>query len=188
MCKKTIKTILFYFILIRECSGVSLQSKDLKVVDGDTIKYNKTSMRMAYIDTFEKEQECSCDGEIIKCGIYVKNILSDFIKDKEIDCETIGKDKYGRLISECYANGYSISRYLLENGYAYLYKKNKYSKYFKDAFNNKKGLFSCEYFEHPYIYRKRNKSKTGRSPKCQPCPSIYNIAKFMLKVKINDKT
>ena len=135
----------------------NIKSQDIKITDGDTIKINGEKIRFSGIDTPELKQTCIKDGENNSCGLTAKQILIDKIVDNKVKCIKEGKDRYKRILAECFVNNESLSRYLVRSGYAFAYRK--YSKKFiidEDyARANKLGMWSME-FEYPWDFRKNN--------------------------------
>ena len=135
----------------------NIKSQDIKITDGDTIKINGEKIRFSGIDTPELKQTCIKDGENNSCGLTAKQILIDKIVDNKVICIKEGKDRYKRILAECFVNNESLSRYLVRSGYAFAYRK--YSKKFiidEDyARSNKLGMWSME-FEYPWDFRKNN--------------------------------
>ena len=152
MCK-----IIFLLILIT--IQVNATASEVKIIDGDTINIDGEKIRFFGIDAPELEQECKKKGKLIKCGLLAKKVLEDIIADNKPLCIKKGKDRYERTIAECFINDISLSKYLVLNGYAFVYKK--YSKQYvyheKRAKILKKGLWSMK-FEFPWKFRK-NKNK-----------------------------
>ena len=137
----------------------NIKSQDVKITDGDTIKINGEKIRFSGIDTPELKQTCIKDGENNSCGLIAKQILIDKIVDNKVKCIKEGKDRYKRILAECFVNNESLSRYLVRSGYAFAYRK--YSKKFiidEDyARVNKLGMWSME-FEYPWDFRKTRKN------------------------------
>ena len=134
-----------------------VKSQTIKIVDGDTIHLNGKKIRFSGIDTPELKQTCIKDGENNSCGLTAKQILIDKIAKNKVKCIKEGKDRYKRILAECFVNNESLSRYLVRSGYAFAYRK--YSKKFiidEDyARSNKLGMWSME-FEYPWDFRKNN--------------------------------
>ena len=145
--------VLITFIII--FSNQSAYSKNVKVVDGDTIKIGDEKIRFSGIDAPEINQDCIQNGEKISCGKLVKDVLIKKIGDEIPKCTIEGKDFYKRTLAECFVNNESLSSYLVRNGYAFAYRK--YSKKFIDDENfakkNKLGLWSMK-FKYPWEFRK----------------------------------
>ena len=135
----------------------NIKSQDIKITDGDTIKINGEKIRFSGIDTPELNQSCAKKGVRNSCGLKAKQILIDKIVDNKVKCIKEGKDRYKRILAECFVNNESLSRYLVRSGYAFAYRK--YSKKFiidEDyARVNKLGMWSME-FEYPWDFRKNN--------------------------------
>ena len=135
----------------------NIKSQDIKITDGDTIKINGEKIRFSGIDTPELKQTCIKDGENNSCGLTAKQILIDKIVDNKVTCIKEGKDRYKRILAECFVNNESLSSYLVRSGYAFAYRK--YSKKFISdedyARVNKLGMWSME-FDYPWDFRKNN--------------------------------
>ena len=100
-----------------------------RIIDGDTIVSNKTSIRLLGINSPEK-------GELYYNE--AKEFLEEWILNKTVDLE-FGKekyDKYQRTLAYLYINRENINLKLVEKGFANFYfpsgKDNYYNK-FKDA-------------------------------------------------------
>ena len=143
--------LLFFF------TYTNINSQDIEITDGDTIKINGEKIRFSGIDTPELNQTCVKEGVKNSCGLTAKQILIDKIVDNKVKCIKEGKDRYKRILAECFVNNESLSRYLVRSGYAFAYRK--YSKKFiidEDyARANKLGMWSME-FEYPWDFRKNN--------------------------------
>ena len=134
-----------------------VESQDVKITDGDTIKINGEKIRFSGIDAPELKQTCIKQRVNVPCGITAKQILLDKIANKKIVCIREGKDQYKRTLAECFVNDESLSSHLVKRGYAFAFRK--YSKKFvRDenyARKNKLGMWSMN-FEMPWQYRKKN--------------------------------
>ena len=144
---------LIFFLIFNQ-----VKSKDLRVVDGDTIHLNGEKIRFTGIDTPELKQTCLKEGIKYSCGVTAKKILIDKIGNDNVECISEGKDQYKRTLAECFINNESLSSYLVRSGYAFAYRR--YSKKFildEDyARINKIGMWSME-FDYPWNYRKSKK-------------------------------
>ena len=115
--------------------------KNLKVLDGDTVKVtfesgNKFSIRLIGIDCFETEpihraykqayySHLSIDQVIYK-GFEAKNYLENLHKKaKNISFIFQGVDKYGRVLGILYFDNININQHLLDKGFClpYVYKE-----------------------------------------------------------------
>ena len=144
--------LIFFFLTYED-----VKSSKIEVIDGDTIKINGEKIRFSGIDTPELKQTCIKDGVKILCGLNAKKILVDKIGNNKVTCVKEGKDRYKRILAECFVNNESLSSYLVRSGYAFAYRK--YSKKFisdeEFAKSNKLGMWSME-FDYPWDWRKKN--------------------------------
>jgi endonuclease YncB( thermonuclease family) len=147
----SISALVFFF------TYTDIKSQDIKITDGDTIRINGDKIRFSGIDTPELKQTCTKDGKKILCGLNAKKILVDKIGDNKVTCIKEGKDRFKRILAECFVNNDSLSSYLVRSGYAFAYRK--YSKKFisdeEFAKSNKLGMWSME-FDYPWDWRKKN--------------------------------
>ena len=157
LSKKKAILVISISILVFLFTYTDIKSQDVKITDGDTIKINGKKIRFSGIDTPELSQTCAKEGVKNSCGLTAKQILIDKIVDNKVKCIKEGKDRYKRILAECFVNNESLSRYLVRSGYAFAYRK--YSKKFiidEDyARANKLGMWSME-FEYPWDFRKNN--------------------------------
>ena len=108
----------------------------------------------------EIKQICEKDNTKIQCGVIAKSVLKNKIADKIPECIVKDKDRYQRLIAECFVGKESLSRFMVREGYAVAYSQ--YSKDFIDdekyAKENKLGIWSMN-FQVPSEYRKSLRNK-----------------------------
>ena len=155
--KKIIYILIFSFFL----STILIASeKKIQVIDGDTIHIGKLKYRFFGIDAPEIKQICKKDNTKIQCGVIAKSVLKNKIADKIPECIVKDKDRYQRLVAECFIGKESLSRFMVRQGYAVAYSQ--YSKDFiedeKYAKENKLGIWSMN-FQMPSEYRKSLRNK-----------------------------
>ncbi|NBT38692.1 MAG: thermonuclease family protein [Proteobacteria bacterium] len=155
------KKIIFFLIFTFFLSIISLaDEKNIQVIDGDTIHIGKLKYRFFGIDAPETKQICEKDNIKIKCGVIAKNVLKNKIGDKIPECVVKDKDRYQRLVAECFIGKESLSKFMVREGYAVAYTQ--YSKDFiedeKYAKENKLGIWSMT-FQIPSEYRKSLRNK-----------------------------
>ena len=131
----------------------------MQVVDGDTLKTSHSKIRLVGIDTPELKQ--SCNNGKVKCGVLAKQALENLIGDKQVDCNKIGTDLYGRILGECFVEEVNINRWMLQNGWAVYYSSRGIDKvaYKIDQTTAKvarKGIWNMQ-FINPKTYRKNKK-------------------------------
>ena len=155
------KKIIYFFIFSFFLSTILIASeKKIQVIDGDTIHIGKLKYRLFGIDAPEIKQICEKDNTKIQCGVIAKSVLKNKIADKIPECIVKDKDRYQRLVAECFIGKESLSRFMVREGYAVAYSQ--YSKDFindeKYAKENKLGIWSMN-FQVPSEYRKSLRNK-----------------------------
>jgi endonuclease YncB( thermonuclease family) len=155
------KKIIYFFIFSFFLSTILIASeKKIQVIDGDTIHIGKLKYRFFGIDAPEIKQICEKDNTKIQCGVIAKSVLQNKIADKIPECVVKDKDRYQRLVAECFIGKESLSRFMVREGYAVAYSQ--YSKDFiedeKYAKENKLGIWSMN-FQMPSEYRKSLRNK-----------------------------
>ena len=155
------KKIIYLFIFSFFLSTILIASeKKIQVIDGDTIHIGKLKYRFFGIDAPEIKQICEKDNTKIQCGVIAKSVLKNKIADKIPECIVKDKDRYQRLVAECFIGKESLSRFMVRQGYAVAYSQ--YSKDFiedeKYAKENKLGIWSMN-FQTPSEYRKSLRNK-----------------------------
>lgn len=155
------KKIIYFFIFTYFLSIILIAGeKKIQVIDGDTIHIGKLKYRFFGIDAPEIKQICEKGNTKIQCGVIAKNILKNKISDKIPECIVKDKDRYQRLVAECFIDKESLSRFMVREGYAVAYSQ--YSKDFiedeKYAKENKLGIWSMN-FQMPSEYRKSLRNK-----------------------------
>ena len=147
---------LVFFLTIND-----IKLQDLKVVDGDTINLDGEKIRFGGIDAPEsnyrgKKQTCILNNEEVFCGQLSKDKLIEKIGNNRVNCKIEKKkDKYKRLVGECFIKDESLSVFMVRNGYAFdwpYYSKGKFAKDQEYAKMNKLGLWNMD-FDYPWNWR-----------------------------------
>tara|TARA_Y100000741_G_scaffold339152_1_gene299782 strand:- start:105 stop:626 length:522 start_codon:yes stop_codon:yes gene_type:complete len=157
---------LFFAISVKsENKFLNAFKSQIIVTDGDSIKMLGEKIRLFGIDAPEMKQICK--NKINKnyaCGQVSKNYLINLIKKidkkKQIYCYYSERDRYNRIIGECFIGDkskISINKSMVSNGHAVAYTRysKKYLEAQKNAMSFKLGLWSGT-FELPEKWRKNN--------------------------------
>ena len=155
------KKIIYFLIFSFFSSTILIASeKKIQVIDGDTIHIGKFKYRFFGIDAPEIKQICEKDNTKIQCGVIAKSVLKNKIADKIPKCIVKDKDRYQRVVAECFIGNESLSRFMVREGYAVAYSQ--YSKDFvedeKFAKENRLGIWAMS-FQMPSDYRKASRNK-----------------------------
>lgn len=116
----------------------ALSGKVVSVHDGDTItilvEKEQVKIRLFGIDAPELKQPC---------GKKSKQFLSNLIAGQIVEVEKNGNDRYGRTIGTVSLNGEDINAQMVENGYAWAYRRfsKKYAPQESEAKFEKRGLW-----------------------------------------------
>jgi endonuclease YncB( thermonuclease family) len=90
-------------------------------IDGDTLRAGDGSeYRLFGIDTPELHQTCKeSNGKSWACGRAAKARLTTLIKGGNVQCHEKSKDRYGRVVAMCSAQGVpDLGQTLVQQGYA----------------------------------------------------------------------
>ena len=157
--------IILFITSFAYSSEINIVKGKAVIIDGDTIKINGQAIRFGGIDAPEsfyrgKKQECYLNEKKVFCGELSKQKLKEKISSNIVSCiKEEKKDRYQRIIAECFINGESLSSFMVRNGYAFDYKRYSNRKYAQDeeyAKINKLGIWKMK-FEYPWEWRKKNK-------------------------------
>ena len=164
-----LSSILILFFEIQSYSEEKFIFGKAQVIDGDTIKINRKSIRLHGIDAPEMKQLCiDEDKKNYACGLVSKKFLESFIKEvmkiknyENVFCYYKELDRYKRIIGECFVGPkkiYSLNSAmtLSGNAVAYLRYSDKYLDDQNKAKLEKKGIWSG-IFIFPEEWRRKNK-------------------------------
>ncbi len=132
-------------------------------IDGDSFRAGDVEIRLYGIDAPEYRQMCSDSGKQIACGRMALDALSRLIRNKNVRCTIIDRDRYGRQVSVCKDGALEINREMVRLGWAVAYRKHAldYVVAEREAKNVKRGIWAWG-FERPEDYRAKNR-KVGDS-------------------------
>ena len=163
--KKPILALIF--IISTSLSGIALSSnlngKIIKIIDGDTVYFQANNddgykkLRLVGIDAPEMKQPF---------GKESRQCLANLINNKLVQIITYGEDRYKRTLAKIIIEKIDINQAMIKNGCAWFYRRYKntlgkddqvmYDKAEIFAIENKKGLFSNQEAEAPWVWRKKN--------------------------------
>ena len=136
-----------------------------RVIDGDTITINNVKIRFSGIDAPEKNyygqtQFCKGPKGVWACGKKASSKLKKLINGQEVQCTDEGKDRYGRTLSICYANGVDLQAEMVRSGMAvaYLRYSNRYENEMVEAMVAQVGIWGGPFVE-PEQWRIQNRKK-----------------------------
>lgn len=99
-------------------------------IDGDTIQHGSERIRLLYIDAPELPgHEAHCRPNCVAGDPYAsKAALQEALDGGHVRCEGDERDRYGRLLAECFVTApesgriVSVNEWMLSRGYALPYR------------------------------------------------------------------
>lgn len=92
-----------------------------EVIDGDSLRIGREEIRLKDIDAPEGRQTCTRAGSAWDCGEEARRTLQRLIGRESVSCSSVERDKHGRLLGYCEAEGRALNRAMVENGMAVAY-------------------------------------------------------------------
>jgi endonuclease YncB( thermonuclease family) len=130
------------------------------VIDGDTISIrgNSARIRLFGIDAPEGQQTCDdAVGKRYLCGSRAAEALASLIgRNGRVVCQEMDRDRYGRIVAVCEANGRDINGEMVRQGWALEYRQysdGRYSDEEAEARRAKRGLMAGTFVE-PWEWRR----------------------------------
>ena len=112
-----------FFILLAFPVHADMLTGHPRIIDGDTLAFSHTKVRLFGIDAPEHSQTCTGASGEYACGQTSLDALKTFIGSSEVTCIGSKHDRYKRLIATCYLGTTDINRWMVRNGYAVAYRK-----------------------------------------------------------------
>lgn len=126
--------------------------------DGDSLIVEGERVRLFAIDAPELDQQCwTADHARFACGQRARAALASLIRGRDLRCETQDRDRFGRLVSICFAGEMEINQALVEQGWALALPRfsRRYVATEDTARREGRGMWQG-YFEPPWAWRERN--------------------------------
>ena len=132
-----------------------------RIVDGDSLKIEGTSIRLHGIDAPEMAQACNAaaaagspragvvasDGAATwRCGLEAKRALAALIGDQPVTCRPTTLDKYGRTVARCWTGGVDLNAEMVRLGMAWAFVRysSDYVEIEREARAAKRGIWQAE--------------------------------------------
>lgn len=94
-----------------------------RVIDGDTLEIGETRVRLHGIDAPEMGQPCRDGGDVRDCGRWAAEALRARVEGRVLRCEARDRDRYGRVVARCEADGEDVAAALVRAGLAFAYRR-----------------------------------------------------------------
>ncbi len=128
------------------------------VIDGDTLDFEGSRVRLLGIDAPEGDQACTNrDGLSYRCGAQATSFLSGLVGYGQVVCEPVERDQYDRMVALCRVDGTDIGSAMVKSGWALAYRHRslRYTAEEDAARAEKIGLWQGE-FQVPWDWRQEN--------------------------------
>lgn len=97
-------------------------SGQARVSDGDSLRLGEIRLRILGIDAPELDQTClTQSGDSWPCGRVSRDFLVQILAAHPVECIWDERDKYGRALAICRADGRDIGKMMIEAGMAISY-------------------------------------------------------------------
>jgi endonuclease YncB( thermonuclease family) len=156
---------------IKHSKPRELIGKVVKIKDGDTLvvldeNNQQHTIRLAGIDAPESKQAF---------GQRAKEALSDKVFGKTVRVDWRHLDKYGRTIGDIYVDDRWINKEMIQEGFAWHYRRYSNSAELADAESSARGsrlgLWNAKTAEPPWEYRHKEKDRAQASKAYKPTPT-----------------
>lgn len=125
----------------------------LRIIDGDTLAIDGRRIRIKGIDAPELAQTCERAGAIQRCGETARDALRALTEGAPVMCRVSGRDRWGRDLALCRANGGDVGAAMVRQGLAVAF--GGYEPEERDARARGVGVWAGT-FETPSAWRKRH--------------------------------
>lgn len=99
-------------------------SGSAEVVDGDGLRIGPIVIRLHGIDAPELGQRCAAQGKgTWRCDEAAADRLAELATGREIACEPLDRDAYGRIVARCSADGQDIAETLVSEGLVWAFRR-----------------------------------------------------------------
>jgi endonuclease YncB( thermonuclease family) len=127
-----------------------------RVVDGDTLAFGDSKIRLQGVDAPELHQVCQDRaGKAYRCGKVAAAALIGKIADGVLQCSGEHRDRYRRLLATCWKGTEDLNQWMVLNGWALAFRR--YSTVYVDAEDAarlaNRGLWAGD-FDLPWDWRR----------------------------------
>lgn len=127
------------------------------VIDGDTLSKGDERFRLLGIDAPELAQTCLRGGGSWPCGLEARGALQRLATAREFSCSGSSRDRYGRQLVYCTADGKDVSSEMVSAGFAVASGYFQFSAEQARARREERGIWAGE-FEKPSEWRREHRA------------------------------
>lgn len=126
------------------------------VVDGDSLAFGETRVRLEGIDAPEFTQTCEIGGKPAQCGQLARAHLRSLIAGRKVECDSFAIDKYDRPLVRCRAGLTDLNAAMVRDGWAVAFGDHEREE--SEARNAGRGLWQGEFAE-PKDWRREHQGE-----------------------------
>lgn len=109
---------------IAAVSGDVLLSGVATVIDGDSLAIGPVRVRVHAIDAPEATQQChTAGGQLWPCGQIAHAHLAGLAEGQNVVCKVLDRDRFGRLVATCQADGADLGGAMVQAGFAWAFTR-----------------------------------------------------------------
>jgi endonuclease YncB( thermonuclease family) len=95
-----------------------------EIIDGDGLMIGPVVVRIHGIDAPEVGQACNRrGGGTWRCDEAASALLEDLAGGRDVECEALDRDQYGRVIARCWVDGIDLGEALVADGLAWAFTR-----------------------------------------------------------------
>lgn len=130
---------------------------DVSAIDGNSLRGAGGNIRIMDIDAPELRQTCrDAQGRNWACGRAAHQRLAELSSKGALACRERGRDRYGRTLADCSANGVrDVGETLVREGLALDFGRGAYADAEREARSAKRGIWRGD-FQRPQDWRREN--------------------------------
>jgi endonuclease YncB( thermonuclease family) len=122
--------------------------------DGDSLVIGHRRIRLLGIDAPERGQSCGEAHATWPCGLAAEEHLGQLIAGAQVACAYFRRDRYGRYIARCEADGRDLNAAMVRDGMAVSLDGN-YASEQREARSARRGLWRGP-FTRPAVWRRQH--------------------------------
>lgn len=149
-----------------------------RIVDGDTLDVGAIRIRLHGIDAPEAGQTCQhANGRSWTCGTEATNRLADLAEGRNVECQALDRDAYGRVIATCQADGVHLNETMIAEGlaWAFLRFSDDFAELEGEVRATRVGIWAGD-AEEPWTYRENRWERAAEASPVPGCPIKGNIS------------
>ncbi len=149
-----------------------------RIVDGDTLDVGAIRIRLHGIDAPEAGQTCQrANGRSWACGTEATNRLADLAEGRNVECQALDRDAYGRVIATCQAGDVHLNQTMIAEGLAWAFVRfsDDYAELEGEVRATRVGIWAGE-AEEPWTYRENRWERASEASPVPGCPIKGNIS------------